>query len=336
MLNLCKGDCEKLLAVIEKLKAPGASKRRWRSFRAALTHVWAASDIEYLEDRLTKTQTSMTLVIVSLSSKAQEFRMDELKRLQDQCQILQIDQAARITGFMSEMREFKASLGFFQERHRREAPPSEEIDRLEEKLRKMSLSHASIRDEQGILKSLSFEAQPIRHENIPKAYQKTFEWVYQPQSDDQNTVGHFAQWLKSDEQFFWVSGKPGSGKSTFMKFVAGEARTRGLLSKWAKANRLVIASHYFWSAGTELQKSEHGLLRNLLYDIFRQCPDLILPICGKRRAGPDEVSEQEYLPWTLPELYDALGKVAAYDKGFRLCLFIDGLDEYMGEHTKMI
>ena len=98
-----------------------------------------------------------------------------------------------------------------------------------------------------------------------------FEWVYHSPADSASVATYLGIWLKTDHGIFWTSRKPGSGKSTFIKFVAGEPRTRDLLSQWAGMKPVAIASHYFWSAGNSLQKSAEGLLRALLYDMFRQC-----------------------------------------------------------------
>ncbi|KAL7972419.1 hypothetical protein HDV63DRAFT_287336 [Trichoderma sp. SZMC 28014] len=53
-----------------------------------------------------------------------------------------------------------------------------------------------------------------------------------------------------------------------MKFITGRAETDDLLSTWANNVAVIKASHYFWSSGTELQRSQEGLLRSLLYDIL--------------------------------------------------------------------
>jgi hypothetical protein len=91
---------------------------------------------------------------------------------------------------------------------------------------------------------------------------------------------YIAKWLRSSDGLFWVSGKPGSGKSTFIKFIANEPKTLGLLSEWSGSKQIIIASYYFWSAGTAMQKSQQGLLSTLLYEIFRQCSEFITPVCG--------------------------------------------------------
>ncbi len=66
--------------------------------------------------------------------------------------------------------------------------------------------------------------------------------------------------------------------SKVMKFVADHDQPQRLLERWAAPKKLVVATHYFWTAGTALQKSHRGLFQTLLYDIFRMCPEQI-PEC---------------------------------------------------------
>ena len=42
-----------------------------------------------------------------------------------------------------------------------------------------------------------------------------------------------SEWLSNDGELFWVAGRAGSGKSTFMKVLKHHPRTKKLLEKWA-------------------------------------------------------------------------------------------------------
>ena len=53
-----------------------------------------------------------------------------------------------------------------------------------------------------------------------------------------------------------------------------------MLSEWAAPRGLGLAEHYFWSAGTDIQRSEEGLLRSLLFELMRQMPSLIRILCN--------------------------------------------------------
>lgn len=197
---------------------------------------------------------------------------------------------------------------------------------------------------QRIMESLQFGARPRRHEAIPKAHKRTFQWLLGDQStedealhisakDDDQRRPKFSQWLKSGNGIFWVSGKPGSGKSTFMKFVAGAARTHQLVSRWAYPT--ITVAHYFWSSGSSIQKSREGLLRSLLYDIFRQCPDLIPIVCQERWQQLDDLDFPDG-EWSLPSLIEALKKITEEEtrKRVNILFFIDGMDEFEGNHDE--
>ncbi|KAG9494916.1 hypothetical protein J7337_013145 [Fusarium musae] len=62
----------------------------------------------------------------------------------------------------------------------------------------------------------------------------------------------FVDWLKSDLPVYWITGKPGSGKSTLMKYLISDSRTPAALKKWKKD--AIIIAHFFWKTGTLLQR----------------------------------------------------------------------------------
>lgn len=108
----------------------------------------------------------------------------------------------------------------------------------------------------------------LRYETVQQAYrgtiisaQSTFDWIF----DDRNSP--FVHWLKSDDRLFWINGKAGSGKSTLMKFIVDDSR----LKKYTQDTQFpssMIASFFFWSAGTVEQKSQLGLFKTILYAIL--------------------------------------------------------------------
>lgn len=63
---------------------------------------------------------------------------------------------------------------------------------------------------------------------------------------------------------YWVCGKAGSGKSTFMKHMYDERKTRQFLSVWAGNHRLCVATFFFWNSGTREQKSQRQKLATSL------------------------------------------------------------------------
>jgi hypothetical protein len=187
-----------------------------------------------------------------------------------------------------------------------------------------------------IIRSLAFSSMGERNLKIVDANTKTFGWVFRsdelPSADVRSHI-KLKRWLTSENGIFWVSGKAGSGKSTLMKWLYHDARTKACLETWAQGAELVCARCYFWNAGTEMQKSQQGLLQSLLHEILSKCPDLIPTVC-KERWNVKKLSRAHGAPWTYAEVkaaFDRLQEVSPTNKKF--CFFIDGLDEY-DEHGR--
>lgn len=183
---------------------------------------------------------------------------------------------------------------------------------------------------EAIVQSLRFPGMQLRKDAIAATYQTTFEWIFSSQH-------RFVDWLKHDGGIFWVSGKAGSGKSTLMKFIANHATTRSMLKTWAAPLEVHSLEFYFWYAGSELQKSHEGLLRGILHSIFSKLPDLlrkVVPHRWNKSASNEDIRTDT---WSQNELSQALQAITALGSwGYRFCLFLDGLDEYSGEHRDLV
>lgn len=188
-----------------------------------------------------------------------------------------------------------------------------------------------------VLHGIDYKHRPARHEGISPAHERTFKWIFD-KSEQDTRQSHLLNWLHHGRGIFWVSGKPGSGKSTLMKYMAEHASTKTALQQWAAAagKDLTMASHYFWYAGSDIQRSQEGLLRSLLCDIFQQAPELIPMVCPERWDRSDALVEKEEtdtVPWTLAELQQAIDGIAKQPElSVNFCFFIDGLDEFSGQH----
>lgn len=219
-----------------------------------------------------------------------------------------------------------------------------DVDLLTSKLAALSLDTRHFKKVDDILKILDYEQRPMRHEAIPLAHQETFEWAFlQPEGSEPVSQGYsqgegdFSRWLQEGDETFWISGKPGCGKSTLMKFLADHTEMRFFLdnSSWAGSSKVVVASHYFWSAGTAIQRSQQGLWRSLLFEILRQDPHIISQVCSQRYGSAEAGSRRR--PWSLRELSDCVQNLAGQETpGTTFCFFVDGLDEFEGDALDLI
>ena len=108
-----------------------------------------------------------------------------------------------------------------------------EIERTTSMLAEISLSGRRFAKESALLSSLDLEQRPARHGAIPVAHQKTFRWIFSSSKGSELGVRRdFPGWLSNGAGLFWISGKPGFGKSTLMKFIADARETKDLLAKW--------------------------------------------------------------------------------------------------------
>ncbi|KAF2113334.1 hypothetical protein BDV96DRAFT_578838 [Lophiotrema nucula] len=119
-----------------------------------------------------------------------------------------------------------------------------------------------------------------------------------------------------------------------MKYIASQDLTEGELKRWATPRRLACASFYFWSGGSRLYKSMEGLLRSLLYQVFKSDSRLITKFCP-RRAEIHQLLGRYSIPWTIDELEDTILQVPD-DEEVKLFFLIDGLDECIDNHENLV
>ena len=211
--------------------------------------------------------------------------------------------------------------------------------------------------------SLEYDDMIDRENRIATAHELTFQWILQDnQSQDQQSLrprwSSFPEWLETDNQLYWVTGKAGSGKSTLMKFLCSPTAEMALengaqemlerniarercqcypfLKRWAGPSRLVIASFYFWNSGTEIQMTHTGLLRSLLFQLVEQCPDII-PMVALKHWEPICLFGHRIERWSTDELFISLSKaIKILGRDSKICLFVDGLDESTDSHERLI
>jgi hypothetical protein len=173
-----------------------------------------------------------------------------------------------------------------------------------------TMLHGSFCD--AILESLVFENMEGREEAIPWVFEKTFSWILfqEPtELDGKKLWSSFPEWLEgSTQQPYWITGKPGSGKSTLMKFVLQQPSLKAHLKKWAGDFDLLITCYYAWVAGSDLQKSCEGLMRTLLYQTLKTNPSLIAEVTPRRWSLFVTIRSLTKMPtWELWEIEESFG-----------------------------
>ena len=237
------------------------------------------------------------------------------------------------------------------------------ISKMLSRLTQLSYEQKSV----DIVESLGFPTKGERQSNVAEAFPHTFEWIFeQHQSRHKGSWGlheterngdndscsnsnvryaevdsenhtfrrqpTFLNWLRSGNDIYWISGKAGSGKSTLMRYIVEDVRTKMGLESWAGQAKVVTASCFFSGSGHTLQKSEQGLLQSLLYEVLSQCSDLVPAVCSSRYHTFGSSARI----WTKRELLETLLALEKQTPSLMFCFFIDDLDEFDGNHKEIV
>jgi hypothetical protein len=139
-----------------------------------------------------------------------------------------------------------------------------------------------------LLQSFYYPDMNHRRNNIHSSHQPSFNWIFEEeskgtyrdleasQSDSQSdSLSHsltqrlvfknFVRWLKSTEERYWVSGRPGTGKSVLIKFIISHRKTMELLRQWQPD--VQILTHFFWKVGSPMQNNFKGFLCSMAYQL---------------------------------------------------------------------
>lgn len=257
-------------------------------------------------------QTQTLLDAINAGEDTNEAMEQRLRAFHQEYAASQQEQHIEVVSLLHDIRDE-------QSRHWSSTHEADEQKAKEKKLRK-------------ILEYLYFNQEKDRYDSIDSAHMGTFEWIYSepPSGATGVTWSSLQNWLCNGAGIYWVSGKAGSGKSTLMKLLATDERTRDALLGWGAGGRLLVLSFYFWNPGTPLQKSLEGLFRSIILHALQQCPELgekLFPDCFEHRF------EWEQFP-TMHQLKRAFTHLTAEEttdaSGFplKLTLLIDGLDEF--------
>ncbi|KAB8356624.1 hypothetical protein FH972_024201 [Carpinus fangiana] len=294
------------------------SQSKWDIVKKSAKTVWSKDQVANLEHRLSRLNQNIHIFL------SQTIRQ-EIERTSEKLDALAWDQKNLHSQSINELRGLQSELLSSISASRTSTTVSiDEIKSLTHRLMSFTEVQECISQEQHLLSSLNYESISSRRNKITSKSGKTFEWIFDQTHGSQRL--HFNDWLSSENGIFWISGKAGCGKSTLMKWLSTSTLTNETLQKWTgPVNRkLVVGSFFMWYTGNDIDRSQAGLLRSLLLEVFLALPELRSIITQTVKMIPNN-------GWSLDELvlmFESAVSSAADTASF--CFFIDGLDEYDG------
>jgi hypothetical protein len=271
----------------------------------------------------------------SIILAADKFKKDLLRAMKDASDDIQGD----IKGLERQMNDMKindsaqASLVLdFQSTH--EAALSKLLSTIETiTAAEIYSRQEAVRKAQGtILATLSFPGMNRRHEQIHPSFENTYGWILQNDAYSVPTARHFRTWLDGSDRAdgtYWISGKPGSGKSTLMQYLGRHVSDTHCLP-WLRHRDLFVCNFFLWKLGENMQNNFHGMLQALLYQILSEHQWVIESVVNKKRWSLSNSADLKQ-EWTVLEMKDALAEsicLLSATKG--ILMLIDGLDELEG------
>ncbi|KAF4866652.1 Vegetative incompatibility protein HET-E-1 [Colletotrichum siamense] len=166
-----------------------------------------------------------------------------------------------------------------------------------------------------LIESLLFDRIDARHAAIQTEHPQTCDWLLHDEL--------YRKWVTPSSAahrsgFLWISGKPGAGKSTVMKFIFKSASE-------VHGDSVAITSFFFNARGSALEKSTFGLYRSLLHQLLRRFPDLE-HLLDDTSLIPNLSPERRSFP-TIDVVRDLLRKAIKALRHRQWICFVDALDE---------
>jgi hypothetical protein len=163
------------------------------------------------------------------------------------------------------------------------------------------------------LRSLLFDNS--RYQKISKSHELTLGWFRE--SDEYNA------WLSSDDSsILFIEGKPGSGKSTLVRFFRDK-----FISSFRKSESEILADFFYSARDDELHKSHEIMLMSLLYDILNADASLFVHFQEAYRDLLQPGSEGHTVKWPYNSLKKVLRECSKRHQKKTLVLIIDAMDE---------
>ncbi|KAK7697592.1 hypothetical protein SLS64_013411 [Diaporthe eres] len=356
----------RLSAVLEELKARDTTPRAAQVIKLGILAMWNGREVEELRARLDELRQSVDSTILrAMSRRLLHVKLDTsaiFDKLDRQtAQITEsLLQSQRYTAEDSKSRDLAVaqllnrcesllSAENYSAENNKDNDGAEKVEYRRKAVERKAREEKDVRKQatEEILNSFWFASVTERLEQVSEAHKKTFDWIFKPppeveQGNEGTLWSDFVDWLESNNGLYWITGKAGSGKSTLMKYIARHPRTKAHLLQWSGNHRLLKSAFFFWNSGTKEQRSQEGLMKTILFDTLRKAPELVPVVFPLEWSNwyntklKSSWSFRSNYTWDLSDLELAFQKILTQRLvPVKICLFIDGLDEYEGDDWRI-
>jgi hypothetical protein len=182
-----------------------------------------------------------------------------------------------------------------------------------------------------LLEIIDFKERFVRQQQISgiETTLKTFKWIW---------TSSFKTWLENDTPFFWISGKPASGKSTLMNYIARAGKTIETLQSAHAKQWKVIYFFFDFRARDGIGNNIEGFVRSLLVQICEDLPNLVQNVPELKTFINQFTQDRSTI--TSPRQVPLESLKKALLQGLQSCsenilILLDGLDEYEGRKVEL-
>lgn len=159
----------------------------------------------------------------------------------------------------------------------------------------------------------------------------TLEWLWSIPTGPES----FTEWLSTKKGIFFIQGKPGSGKSTIMKYLKSHALTQSYLKMANKKAWVVVRFFFDFRAKKSTSNNLEGFLRSMIRQMILEIPSLVPYITRYGKESTVAEDMYEIFCWDLGRLCKAL--ISGLEKCSKnVCMLVDGLDEFESSGSEML